>query len=439
MLRYYIMADLGKTLNELFELNEDEKFYKDYFEVSASSGQLKKFLDKVDLDDAIRRHLIIPELLPDIISYEMNDDEYFKDNDRNVFISKHNRYTPPFLHKHDFFEIIFVFTGHCSQTISTTRKDFTEGDLIFIAPGVYHTMEVFDDNSIVFNILLRKSTFSQMFIPLMKGNNLLNEFFSEGLYHSQQIDYVIFHSGGEHLIDSQKEMLNVYHEHLFHDAFSDQVLVGMLTQLSAKMMRHYRNTVESSYRDKNEHQPENFKVMHYMQSHLEDVTLQDIADHFGFSLSYCSRLIKSTTGQSFNDWKRLLRIQKAERLLVNTQKSVADISEILGYENPETFIRAFKKELHITPAKYRRREITPVTTCRKLLALTSPAAYTPDTLVCMSSSVLMYPLSSVSTLSANTPIFGIIPMNPNSPNSPSFGSASIFVSSPVFTFFTVIV
>ena len=70
---------------------------------------------------------------------------------------------------------------------------------------------------------------------------------------------------------------------------------------------------------------------------------------------------KSTTGQSFNDWKRLLRIQKAERLLVNTQKSVADISEILGYENPETFIRAFKKELHITPAKYRSREITPKT------------------------------------------------------------------------------
>ena len=101
--------------------------------------------------------------------------------------------------------------------------------------------------------------------------------------------------------------------------------------------------------------------MHYMQSHLEDVTLQDIADHFGFSLSYCSRLIKSTTGQSFNSWKRLLRIQKAERLLINTQKSVADISEILGYENPETFIRAFKKELHITPAKYRNQEITPKT------------------------------------------------------------------------------
>ena len=58
MLRYYIMADLGKTLNELFELNEDEKFYKDYFEVSASSGQLKKFLDKVDPGTAAGYHFL---------------------------------------------------------------------------------------------------------------------------------------------------------------------------------------------------------------------------------------------------------------------------------------------------------------------------------------------------------------------------------------------
>lgn len=90
-------------------------------------------------------------------------------------------------------------------------------------------------------------------------------------------------------------------------------------------------------------------------TYLDTITLQGVADHFGFSLSYCSRLIKSSTGQSFNAWKRLLRIQKAEHMLRNTTKSVAAISDTLGYENPETFIRAFKKELHTTPAKYRGR------------------------------------------------------------------------------------
>ena len=346
---------IEQTFRDLFELNEHERSYKTYYEASASSATLKSFLKKVDKKDAIRRHLIIPELLPDIISYEMNDDEYFGDNDRNVYISKHNRYTPSFLHKHDFFEIIFVFTGSCTQTISVERKRFYEGDFIFIAPGVYHTMEVFDDDSIIFNILLRKSTFDQMFLPLMKGNHLLNEFFSEGLYHAQQIDYVIFHAGAQGLIEMQKQMLGIYHEHLFHDSYSDQILIGLLTVLSAQMMRQYADTMESSYREKGEHAQEDFKVMRYMQNHLDTITLQSVADHFGFSLSYCSRLIKSSTGQSFNAWKRLLRIQKAEHMLRNTTKSVADISDTLGYENPETFIRAFKKELHTTPAKYRSR------------------------------------------------------------------------------------
>lgn len=349
--------NIDQTFFQLFEMNEDERFYKSYYEASASSASLKKFLSQVDTKDAIRRHLIIPELLPDIISYEMNDDEYFGDNDRNVFISKHNRYTPSFLHKHDFFEIIFVFTGSCTQTISMDRKSFTEGDLIFIAPGVYHTMEVFDDDSIIFNVLLRKSTFDQMFLPLMKGNSLLNEFFSEGMYHSQQIEYVIFHTGSHNLVDSQKQMLKVYHEHLFHDQYSDQILIGMLTILSAQMMRLYSDAIESSYHGKNDHSQEDFKVMRYMQNNLDTITLESVADHFGFSLSYCSRLIKANTGQNFNAWKRHLRIQRAEHLLRNTTKSVSDISEALGYENPETLIRAFKKELHTTPARYRSQWI----------------------------------------------------------------------------------
>lgn len=150
----------------------------------------------------------------------MNDDEYFKDNDRNVFISKHNRYTPPFLHKHDFFEIIFVFTGTLLTDYLHDQKRFYRRGSDFYCPGcVSIRWKSLTIIPFVFQPPSAKTTFSQMFIPLMKGNNLLNEFFSEGLYHSQQIDYVIFHSGGEHLIDSQKEMLNVYHEHLFHDAF----------------------------------------------------------------------------------------------------------------------------------------------------------------------------------------------------------------------------
>ena len=58
--------------------------------------------------------------------------------------------------------------------------------MIFIAPGVYHTMEVFQDDSIVFNILIQQKTFHQMFLPLAKGDDIQSKFFKEGLYNQHQ-------------------------------------------------------------------------------------------------------------------------------------------------------------------------------------------------------------------------------------------------------------
>ena len=70
---------------DIFRLNEDEEFYKAYYRAGHSSEGLKEFLSQIDKGDATRRHLVIPELLPEIISYEMNDEEYFKEGDsRNV-------------------------------------------------------------------------------------------------------------------------------------------------------------------------------------------------------------------------------------------------------------------------------------------------------------------------------------------------------------------
>ena len=345
-----------QSMNVMFELNEDELFYKDLYIAKQSPNSLKQFLSKIDKKDAIQRHLVIPELLPEIISYEMSDNEYFKEEDeRNVFITKHNRYTPAFLHKHDFFEIIFVFSGHCQQYIDLERKEFVEGDLIFIAPSVFHTMEVFDDESLIFNILLRKKTFYQMFTPIMNGHGLISEFFSEGLYNSQQIKHLIFHLGEKELISSQQFMMKLYKEQIYHDDFSDQILIGMLTYFIARIMRDYKDLVESSYREHNKNQVD-FKVMSYIQENIATVTLEDIAHYFGFSTAYCSRLIKTNTGQNFNKWKRIIRIRQAENMLQNTTMSITDISASLGYENPETFIRAFKKERFMTPAKYRKQK-----------------------------------------------------------------------------------
>jgi len=347
---------LTQSFQQIINLNEDELFYKEYYEARKSPQKLKKFLESVNREDAIKRHLVIPEILPEIISYEMYDKEYFKENDnRDVYISRHNRYTPAFMHRHEFFEIVFVMTGKCTQNIGLKRINFKDGDVIFIAPGVFHTMEVFDDETAVFNILLRKGTFHQMFAPMMKRDDILGYFFSEGLYNTKRIEYLVFHVPEDKLVDKQLLFLKMYKEHLFWDYYSNQILIGMLTADNAEMMRNYQDTMETSYLNAQSKVPDNFMVLNYLQEHLNDVSLSDVAKHFGFSISYCSKLIKSTTGHGFNEWKRTLRMRQAEHMLINTNKSVADIGDTLGYLNQETFIRTFKKEIHLTPSQYRKQ------------------------------------------------------------------------------------
>ena len=124
--------------------------------------------------------------------------------------------------------------------------------------------------------------------------------------------------------------------------------------MSAEIMRNFGDTMSCSYSTSEIKNDEGFAVLGYIQEHGGALTLKDIAGHFGFSVSHCSRLIRKTTGMSFNDWRRTLRIRKAENMLLNTSKTVSEISLSLGYENTETFIRLFRKELHVTPGEYKR-------------------------------------------------------------------------------------
>ena len=164
----------------------------------------------------------------------MNDEEYFPAGSaRNVFISPHNRYTPAFMHRHEFFEIAYVYSGNCTQNIGMNRIHFSRGDMIFIVPGIYHTMEVFDDESIIFNILLRKGTFHRMFLAMSEGKNIQGQFFREGLYDSHRLEYLVFHTG-----ESRQEFMRaLYREHLADDEYTGQILTGMIISMSAEIMR----------------------------------------------------------------------------------------------------------------------------------------------------------------------------------------------------------
>ncbi|MCB6415101.1 AraC family ligand binding domain-containing protein [Faecalimonas umbilicata] len=177
------------------------------------------------------------------------------------------------MHKHAFFEIVYVLSGRCVQSIGLDTHQFHEGDFIFISPDTFHTMEVFDDNSIVINILLRRSTFHEMFAPLTYGNDLLSEFFSSGLYASNQFQYIALHSEKDQFL--KNELLKMCEEWLNPDKYTNQILVGILTMIFAYLMRKYSDTLEASV-SYHSTMPDDFLILNYMQENLKTVSLSDM-------------------------------------------------------------------------------------------------------------------------------------------------------------------
>jgi AraC-like DNA-binding protein len=92
----------------------------------------------------------------------------------------------------------------------------------------------------------------------------------------------------------------------------------------------------------------------FMQRHLDmPLSLAEMADRAGQSVSYYCRLFKQRTGQAPMNYFLQLKVRKACELLDHTRLNVKEIALELGYDDPYYFSRLFKKIQGCSPAVYR--------------------------------------------------------------------------------------
>ncbi|MCT4597382.1 MAG: response regulator [Vallitalea sp.] len=99
-------------------------------------------------------------------------------------------------------------------------------------------------------------------------------------------------------------------------------------------------------------------IKKHIKSHLkETLTLSSIANHVNYNSSYISRTFKKQTNMSITEYIRKAKVDKAKSDLVNTNKSITEISSELGYETSQYFSITFKKTTGISPTEYRSKNL----------------------------------------------------------------------------------
>ncbi len=267
-----------------------------------------------------------------------------------IILTQHDRFSPPVMHKHDYYELIYVYEGEFQHTIETETSSLHTGDICLIPPGIIHNLDV-RNYSVILNILIEKRTFHNIFLNELKGNNILSDFFLGNIYTPNVNSFIIFHTFGDPQI--QSVIIEMCLETLNKKQYFNELLHTHLLLLFGYLLRNHESNCELPIIKKHT-DITNYGILKCIEDNYQSITLSELSKRFHYSPQQISNKLQALTGHSFSFLVLEKRMEKAKELLLYTNMKIKDIYLELGYQNQENFIRTFKKYYHVTPSEFRK-------------------------------------------------------------------------------------
>ncbi|AWI06239.1 helix-turn-helix domain-containing protein [Clostridium drakei] len=265
-------------------------------------------------------------------------------SDMPVSISLENVINYP-MHWHNSIEIIYVLKGKLNITISSDNYELIEKDIEIINLDEPHSIISNDkDNKVlVFHI---------------------DPYFFEKYYSDIENMFFFTNTTDDRAQESEKyDALRTFLAKMTCEAVQKQdnydkeiqvILIDLLYHLINNF--HYLMYENEDLKEKEEQLERYHRISKYIFNNSNDnITLQDIAKKEFLSTDYLSHGIKDVTGSSFTDLLNSNRVQEALKLILDTDKTISEISEEVGFSHTRYFNKHFKAHYKYTPLQYRKK------------------------------------------------------------------------------------
>lgn len=333
-------------------LHPAEKAFKKYF-LDAPTRHLDQPCTEDQIVDIL--HDVFVNCYPDSeygITVTVNE-HTFVSSDLDAAFVRHLRYLPALIHQHDFFELLYVAEGRCTNTILQQSISMAAGDLCIIAPGTEHAVSAFEDEDIIFNIIIRTSTFESAFFGLLEGDDILSDFFRRTFYGKDGIPWLLFHTAGDtHLLEVTE---HAYEEYQSHSQYRKQMMNSMLSVFLITLLRDHEETMEIPNAHLYKTDNNLMSILRYMQANFATVSMAEMAKQFNYSERQLQRLILNATGMTFRENIQKQKMSRAA-LLLRRGVTVTEICQQLGFESENNFRKIFARAFGMTPSDYRKQQ-----------------------------------------------------------------------------------
>lgn len=99
---------------------------------------------------------------------------------------------------------------------------------------------------------------------------------------------------------------------------------------------------------------ESIKIIHSRYNDSE-FSIKDVSGELSLNPSYLTSIFRESTGRTMYEYLLMYRIQRSRYYLETTDLSISEVADKIGYKNPLSYTRMFKKYVGKTPSEYKNK------------------------------------------------------------------------------------
>lgn len=244
-------------------------------------------------------------------------------------------------HSNTCYELHIILEGSCSLAFDSDVHAMLPGQAVLIAPNVYHA----------------PSDVSQRFCRFSLSFSADREKIP-GLSQIDRTGYLFF-TPEARIAGLCRDILGELDEGDYLDKAMTSALFSQLMILCLRTVCGQKELRPNGARARNPEDEIERIDNFFAQYPPERQTRQELAEYLHCSQRQLIRKMQALYGVSFRQKLIASRMDLARYLLRSTQKSVNEISAVVGYADNAAFFRAFRQHTGLTPARYRKEKQAP--------------------------------------------------------------------------------
>ncbi len=251
------------------------------------------------------------------------------------------------LHWHEHLEVMMVLAGRVRVQVNGNRYEGEAGDIFFVNSNVLHGVEALAEEAELLGVVW----------DIRLTDSFMEEVELQHLYHlllRSEVDPVLARARQPEWEVCSGALLELRREYEGGGLGYRTAIKSHVFRLIREQLRKLQGA-EGLVKITRDYERLRPAIAFIEQGYSGRLVLQEVAGAAGLSLFHFCRLFKRVMNRTVQQFVQEVRLREARRLLRDTDLPIAELSERIGFGNPNYFARVFREHTGTTPLRMRKQ------------------------------------------------------------------------------------